>query len=77
MQNRQLQLGRSLAVIGFSFRREKETEEEEKEEKEEEEEGEEEGVVLSKPAQLSPNARAPMRGEDDLEFVQLGQNCNM
>ena len=32
MQNRQLQLGRSLAVIGFSFRREKETEEEGEEE---------------------------------------------
>ena len=32
MQNRQLKLGQSLAIIGFSFCREKEAEEEEEEE---------------------------------------------
>ena len=62
MQNRQLQLGRSLAVIGFSFRREKETEEEE----EEEEEGEEGGVrrreVMAGPARSEEGCARDLRG---------------
>ena len=32
---------------------------------------------MAEQTQLSPQSTAPLRAEDDLEFVQLGQNCNM